>query len=61
MAGSLDNVEAIKARLAETASVIRERIEPWIKLEVFVAQDIPGFNDFPADIGWYGHRVSKYN
>lgn len=56
-----EKVEATKARLAEAASVIRERIGPWTKLETLVAQDVAGFNDFPADLGWYGRRVRKYH
>ena len=56
-----DDVEAMKARLAEAASGIRERIGPWTKLEILVAQDVEGFNDFPADIGWHGRRVREYH
>lgn len=56
-----EDVQASKARLAEVARVIRERIGPWIKLEILVAQDVEGFNDFSADLGWYGRRVRKYN
>ncbi len=56
-----EDVEAVKARLAEAASVIRERIGPWTKLQILVAQDVAGFNDFSADLGWYGRRVSKYH
>lgn len=55
-----EDVEATKARLAEAAKAIRERIGPWTKLEIVIAHDVEGFNDFPADIGWYGRRVSKY-
>lgn len=56
-----EDVQAMKARLAEAARVIRERIGPWTKLEILVAQDVAGFNDFPADLGWHGRRVSKYH
>ena len=56
-----EDVQATKARLAEAASVIRERIGPWTKLEILVAQDVSGFNDFSADLGWYGRRVGKYH
>jgi hypothetical protein len=56
-----EDVQATKARLAEAARVIRERVGPWTKLEILVAQDVEGFNDFSADLGWYGHRVRKYH
>jgi rubredoxin len=55
------DVQATKARLAEAARVIRERIGPWTKLEILVAEDVDGFNDFPTDLGWSGHRVRKYH
>lgn len=56
-----EDVETTKARLAEAARDIRERIGPWTKLEILVAQDVAGFDDFPADFGWYGRRVRKYH
>lgn len=56
-----EDAQATKARLAEAARVIRERIGPWTKLEILVAQDVEGFNDFSADLGWYGRRVRKYH
>ena len=55
------DVQATKKRLAEAAKIIRERIGSWAKLEVLVAQDVAGFNDFSADLGWYGPRVHKYH
>jgi hypothetical protein len=55
-----EDANAIRARLTEAASQIRERIGPWTKLKVLVAQDDPSFNEFPADLGWHGSRVSKY-
>ena len=55
-----EDVQATKAKLAEAAKVIRERIGPWTKLEILVAQDVEGFNDFSADLGWHGRRVRKY-
>lgn len=55
------DLQATKERLAEAAKIIRERIGPWVKLEVLVAQNVAGFNDVSADLGWYGHRVHKYN
>ena len=56
-----EDANAIRARLTEAASQIRERIGPWTKLKVLVAQDDPSFNEFPADLGWHGRRVSKYH
>lgn len=56
-----EDVEATKVKLTEAARVIRERIGPWTKLEILVAQDVEGFNDFSADLGWYGRRVRKYH
>lgn len=56
-----EDVQTTKARLAEAANAIRERIGPWAKLEVLVAQDVAGFNDFSADLGWFGPRVRKYH
>lgn len=55
-----EDVEATKARLAEATKAIRERIGRWTKLEIIVAHDVEGFNDFPVDLGWYGRRVSTY-
>jgi hypothetical protein len=56
-----EDVQTMKARLAEAANVIRARIGPWTKLEILVAQDVAGFNDFSADLGWFGPRVRKYH
>jgi hypothetical protein len=56
-----EDVEATKAKLAEAAKIIRERIAPWSKLEILVAQDVAGFNEFSADLGWYGSRIRKYD
>jgi hypothetical protein len=56
-----EDMQATKEKLAEAALIIRERIGAWAKLEVLVAQDIADFNEFSADLGWYGHRVRKYH
>jgi hypothetical protein len=55
-----EDVEATKAKLAEAGKLVRGRIGPWTKLEILVAQDVHGFNDFSADLGWHGRRVHKY-
>ena len=54
------NEQETKVRLAETAKIIREQIGAWIKLEVLVAQDVSGYNDFSVDFGWYGPRIRGY-
>ena len=56
-----EDVEATKAKLAETATLIRQQIGPWTKLEILVAQDVHGFNDFPTDLGWHGRRTRRYH
>lgn len=55
-----EDVEGVKGRLAEVANVISERIGERTKLETLVAQDLRDFDDFPADLGWYGRRVHTY-
>jgi hypothetical protein len=55
-----EDVQATKAKLAEAANAIRARIGPWTKLEILVAQDVEGFNEFSADLGWHGSRVRNY-
>lgn len=55
-----EDKDATKVKLAEADKLIREHIGPWTNLEILVAQDVPGFNEFPRDIGWYGHRTLKY-
>lgn len=56
-----EDAQAMKERLAEAAKATSDRIGPWTKLKIIVAEDIEGFKDFPADIGWNGRRVSKYD
>jgi hypothetical protein len=51
------DVETTKKKLAEIARGLRERIGPWTELKILVAQDVAGFDDFPADLGWYGPRA----
>lgn len=55
-----EETAVIRARLAEAANQIRERVGPWTKLKVLVAQDDPSFKEFPADLGWHGSRVRKH-
>jgi predicted Zn-ribbon and HTH transcriptional regulator len=55
-----EDVQGAKLKLAEAAKAISARVGPWTKLETLVAQDIRGFNEFPADLGWHGRRVHKY-
>ena len=51
----------MKAKFAEAGKLIGERIGLWTKLEILVARDVHGFNDFPADLGGHGRRVRKYH
>ena len=55
-----EDAEATKKRLTKAKKLILEQIGPWTKLEILVAEDLTGFNDFPADLGWFGPRVRKY-
>lgn len=55
-----EDVKMTKARLAEASEGIRKRIAPGTKLEIHVMQNVAGFDDFPADLGWCGRRVRNY-
>ncbi|MFT3734223.1 MAG: hypothetical protein QM776_04240 [Rhodocyclaceae bacterium] len=55
-----DSEQAAKESLRKVAEGIRERIGPWTTLEILVAKDTPGFNDFPSNIGWSGRRSREY-
>ena len=55
-----EDEEAMRKRLTEATETIGERIAPWSKLKVLVAQDVAGFNDFSADLGWYGPRIHNH-
>ena len=54
-------VAVTKEKLAEAGDLIRHRIGSWTKLKILVAHDIHGFNEFPSDIGWNGHRVRNFH
>jgi len=56
-----EDVEKIKSELTKAAENLREQIGPWTKLEIVIAQDVSGFDDFQADFGWYGSRVHAYS
>lgn len=56
-----EDVPVTKAKLIEAAKIVGERIRPWTKLEILVAQDIEDFNSFPTDLGWHGRRTHKYH
>ena len=58
--GEGEDTQTAKGRLSEAVREISARVGQWTKLETLVAQDIRGFNDFPADLGWHGRRVHKY-
>lgn len=55
------DMDATKAALAEASNQISKRISSKTKLEILVAQDVPGFDDFPTDLGWHGRRVREYH
>jgi len=52
--------DVLKASLAETSRLIRERIGPWVELKVLVAENDPRFGLFPDDLGWHGHRTRRF-
>lgn len=52
-----ENVEATKASLKQAWVDIQKRIDASIKLEIIVANDVPGFSEHPADLGWFGSRT----
>lgn len=52
-----ENVADIKASLTRVSDEIRKRIDPHIELIIRVAHDVPGFNDHPAYLGWFGRRT----
>jgi hypothetical protein len=54
-----NDIADIKSRLQEAAQCISESLAPGTTLEIFVAEDIKEFNDFPHDLGWYGSRTMK--
>jgi hypothetical protein len=54
-----ENVEATKAALIQTIDALRQRIDANIMLEKIVANDVPEFNDYPADLGFWGKRTSS--
>ena len=54
-----EDVEATKASLIKVSDDIRKRIDSYIELKIIVAYDVKGFNDHPADLGWYGGRTQS--
>ena len=52
-----EDVEATKVALIKVSDDIRKRIDPYIELKIIVAHDVQGFNDHPADLGWFGSRT----
>ena len=55
-----ENLEEIKAKLAETSKCISDRIGPWTKLEILIASEVQGYDDFPPDLGWSGQRIRSH-
>lgn len=54
------DTDITRNKLDQAAETIRNQIGPWTKLEIVVAQEFSEFNDFPLEIGWYGHRMQNY-
>lgn len=54
-----ENVSATKASLIKASDEIRNHIGSHIELKTIVAYDVQGFNDHPADLGWFGRRTSS--
>ncbi len=54
---SEEDADATKASLNKIIDSIRKRIGTYIKLEIIVASDVEGFNEHPADLGWFGRRT----
>lgn len=55
--GPGENVAGTKASLTKVSDEIRKRIDSHIELKIIVAHDVPGFNDHPAYLGWFGRRT----
>ncbi|MBR7634504.1 hypothetical protein [Janthinobacterium lividum] len=55
-----EDVDALKVRLEDAANRLREKFGNWTKLEIRVAQDVLGYDEFSADLGWFGPRSQKY-
>lgn len=51
----------VKDRVDELSSTLKERLGPWIKLRIIVAEQTDEFDDFSPDLGWRGSRVSSFN
>lgn len=54
------DIPTTKEKLAAEATAIRERIGPYTRLDILVAQDFKRFTDFSGDLGWRGKRVAEY-
>ena len=58
--GEGEEAGPVKTRLTEAVIALRERLGVWTKIEVRVAEDTQGFNEFPTSLGWDGRRVHKF-
>ena len=54
-----ENVEDMKASSTEVFDNIQKRIGSYIELKTIIAYDVRGFNDHPADLGWFGRRANR--
>ena len=56
---SEEDVETAKTSFGKTLNEIRSRLDSNIELETIVASEVQGFNDAPADLGYFGRRTDS--
>jgi hypothetical protein len=56
---SKGDVEAARTSLSQTMTDVRKRLDSNIKVETIIASETQGFNDIPADLGYFGWRTSS--
>jgi hypothetical protein len=54
------DVEATKTSFSKVSAEIKRRIDPCIELKVIVAHDVQDFNEYTADLGYFGKRIYKF-
>ena len=52
-----NNIESTKTSLKKIHEDIRKRIDANIEVKILVAAEVPGFNDYPPELGWSGKRT----
>lgn len=53
------DVEAAKISLSQAMTDVRKHLDSNIKVEIIIASETQGFNDIPADLGYFGWRTSS--